>query len=148
MKSDLTLVGLLATLLITTASAQTTSDTSDCTKARDPIRCEKRETALRTCSDLRSADKRLCFETHMLPDDCGSAQDPVRCERIQQAKVICGEKLGADQRRCLLEQAGPPVQAKNKAKRSGTTKKKPAKKPPAKKPAKPPVPARASVAAK
>ena len=148
MKFRLMLAGLVAMLPIVPVSAQTAADASDCTKARDPARCETREEALRTCSDLRGADKRLCFETHMLPLDCGSALDPVRCERIQQAKVTCAEKLGADQRRCLLEQAGPPVQAKSKAKRSGTAKKKTAKKPVVKKPAKPPVPAQSPVVAK
>lgn len=98
--------------------AQSDPEAGACARARDPVRCEMRDAALKTCADLRGMDKRLCFETHMAPIECTTAQDPARCERIQQAKATCSDQLGAELRRCLREHGAPPETANKKAKKT------------------------------
>lgn len=123
MKPSLILAGL-AWLAAAPACAQSNPENGACAKARDPIRCETREAALKTCADLRGVDKRLCFEEQMLPVECATAQDPARCERVRLAKATCGDQAGEDHRRCLREQGAPAELAKKKVK---ITKKKRAK---------------------
>jgi len=124
MKPSLILAGLAGLLAAAPAWAENSPEGDACAKARDPVRCETRDAALKTCADLRGVDKRLCFEEQMLPVECGTAQDPARCEHVRLAKAACGDQLGEEHRRCLRAQGAPAEPARKKAK---STKKKRAK---------------------
>ena len=111
---------ILTSLIWLTAAApvwpQSNPENDGCAKARDPVRCAMRETALKTCADLRGVDKQLCFEEQMLPMECGTAQDPARCERVRLAKATCSEQIGEAHRRCLREQGALTEPARKKVK--------------------------------
>ena len=102
------LVGLALTYL--PALAQTAAD---CTKARDPARCEARQKALETCKEKRRAERRLCLEEQLPPPDCRKATFPERCLAAVTSRDICRTKFGPEQRQCLRDQLKPAQPASN-----------------------------------
>lgn len=76
----------------------------DCSKARDPQRCEALQKAKETCKDKLGADKRKCMADAMPPMDCSKARNPARCEAHQKAKEACKDKPAAEHRQCLRDQ--------------------------------------------
>jgi len=98
--------GLLAlaagALLALPAFAQSAADY--CARARDPVRCEARQAALKNCAEKRGAEKRACLEASIPPVDCSKSQDPQRCEAAQRAKEICKGKAGKDLKSCLRDE--------------------------------------------
>lgn len=88
--------------------------TGQCAMARDPVRCEARQAALKTCADKRKAEKQTCLDAHLPPPDCSRAPDPRRCETAQRAKEICRGTSGKELRQCLRDQqsAGPSSKPK------------------------------------
>lgn len=96
-------------LLALTAPAQSAAD--PCAAARDPVRCEARQAALKTCAAKRGAERQKCIEAGTPPPDCRRSQDPPRCEAEQRAREICREKAGKELRQCLRD-ALPPKPAR------------------------------------
>ena len=106
---------ILATgaLLALTAMAQSTAD--DCVRARDPVRCEARQAALKACAEQRGAERRACLEASIPPVDCSKASNPARCEAIEKAKQVCKGKTGTQLKKCLRDE-----QPKKPRKESGS----------------------------
>lgn len=100
-------------LLSLPASAQSAADY--CARARDPVRCEARQAALKNCADKRSAEKRACLEASIPPVDCSKAQNPQACEAAQKAKEICQGKTGKELKKCLRDEQ--PAKKKRSKKR-------------------------------
>lgn len=84
------------------AFAQSAAD--DCARARDPVRCEARQAALKTCSELRGAERHACLDASMPPVDCSQAQNPQKCEAAQKAKEICKGKTGKELKKCMRDE--------------------------------------------
>ena len=109
MKNNLHLLvgGLAAALFSVSGFAQAGSAgvTGDCSKARDPARCEALQKAKETCKDKSAADKRKCMMEAMPPMDCSKARNPERCAAMEKAKVTCKDKSGTEYRQCLREHA-------------------------------------------
>jgi hypothetical protein len=101
MKRLLTLAA--GTLLALPALAQSAADY--CARARDPVRCEARQAALKTCSEKRGAERRACLDASIPPVDCSKAQNPARCEAAQKAKEICKGKTGKELKKCLRDES-------------------------------------------
>ncbi|MDP3515328.1 MAG: hypothetical protein Q8S20_21505 [Sulfuritalea sp.] len=99
------LLGLAGALLTLPALAQPAAE--PCARARDPLRCEAREAALKTCAAKRGAEKSICLEAAMPPPDCRRAPDPRRCAAGQKAAEICRGKAGSELRQCLRKQQPP-----------------------------------------
>ncbi|MCK9381483.1 MAG: hypothetical protein M0P95_10520 [Sulfuritalea sp.] len=114
MKRLLTLAA--GALLSLPALAQSAAD--DCARARDPVRCEARQAALKNCGEKRSAEKRACLEASIPPVECGKTQNPQACEAAQKAKEICQGKTGKELKKCLSDEQ--PKKKKRK-KRPPTT---------------------------
>jgi hypothetical protein len=74
---------------------------SDCSKARDPARCEARIKARRACSDKRGDSKRACMEAHIVSPDCARADQPKRCAAQKQAEQSCRGKHGKAYKSCV-----------------------------------------------
>jgi hypothetical protein len=91
----------------------------DCSRARDPARCEVQQAALATCSHERGKRKTACLAEHMPPIDCSKAANPSRCEAIERAKQTCAGKSGKEEKACLKGE-----KQKNKAKKANKTSKK------------------------
>ena len=85
----------------------------DCSRARDPARCEAHQAALAACSHERGKRKTACFTEHMPPVDCSKAANPSRCEAIERAKQTCAGKGGKVEKACLKGE-----KQKNKAKKA------------------------------
>jgi ABC-type multidrug transport system fused ATPase/permease subunit len=104
------LILLAGVLLALPAHAESTPDS--CARARDPVRCEARQAALKTCAEKRGKEKSACLDANMPPVDCRQAQNPSGCEAAQRAKEICRGKAGKDLKKCLRDQqprkAGSP----------------------------------------
>jgi hypothetical protein len=90
-----------------------------CAKARDPVRCEARQAALKNCAEKRGAEKRACLDASIPPVDCSKAQNPQHCEAAQKAKEICKEKTGKELKKCLRDEQ-PKKKKKSKRRRSST----------------------------
>jgi hypothetical protein len=86
-------------LLCLPASAQSAAD--ECARARDPVRCEARQAALKNCAEKRGAEKRACLEAGIPPVDCSKTQNPQRCEATQRARQACQGKTGKELKKCL-----------------------------------------------
>lgn len=96
------------------AIAQSAAD--ECARARDPVRCEARQAALKNCADKRGAEKRACLEASIPPADCSKASNPQRCEAIEKAKEVCKGKAGKQLKKCLRdEQPKKPKKKKRKS---------------------------------
>jgi hypothetical protein len=100
MKGLLTLAA--SALLSLPALAQSAADY--CAKARDPVRCEARQAALKNCAEKRGLERRTCLEASIPPVDCSKAQNPQRCEAAQKAKEVCQGKTGKALKQCLREE--------------------------------------------
>jgi hypothetical protein len=74
---------------------------SDCSKARDPARCEARIQARRACSSKRGDNKRMCMEAYMVSPDCARADQPNRCVAMKQAEQSCRGKQGKTHKSCM-----------------------------------------------
>lgn len=98
-------------LLALSAPAQSAAD--PCAAARDPLRCEARQAALKTCAAKRGTEKQKCIEAGMPPPDCRRSQDPSRCEAEQRAHDICRRKAGRELKQCLRD-ALPPKPARKR----------------------------------
>lgn len=112
MKRSLALMlGGLATALIPLfATAQPAAGglpTADCSKARDPARCEARQRAREDCKDKHRAQKRQCLEEQMPLPDCSKAKYPERCAATVAASEACRGKFGPAHRQCLRVQLKP-----------------------------------------
>lgn len=98
-----TLLALVAgALLALPAAAQSAADY--CAKARDPVRCEARQAALKSCAEKRGAERRACLDASIPPVDCSKAQNPQRCEAAQKAKELCKGKTGKELKKCLRDE--------------------------------------------
>lgn len=110
---------ILATgaLLALPAMAQSSAD--DCTRARDPVRCEARQAALKNCAEKRGAERRTCLEASIPPIDCGKTSNPPRCEAVEKAKQVCKGKTGKQLKTCLRDEqpTKPRKKPKSAAKR-------------------------------
>jgi hypothetical protein len=102
MKPHLLAAGLAAALFSLSSFAQATAD---CSKARDPARCEALQKAKETCKDKAPADKRKCMVESMPPMDCSKARNPQRCEAMEKARAECKDKNGTEFRQCMREHA-------------------------------------------
>jgi len=100
MKGILTLA--TGALLALPALAQSTAD--PCARARDPVRCEARQAALKACAAKRGAEKQTCLDAGMPPPDCRLAKDPPSCEAEQRAREICSGKTGKALKQCLRDE--------------------------------------------
>lgn len=84
------------------AFAQSVAD--DCARARDPVRCEARQAALKACSEMRGTEKAACLDASMPPVDCSQAQNPQKCEAAQKAKEVCKGKTGKQLKQCMHDE--------------------------------------------
>lgn len=100
MKTLLTLAA--GALLALPAFAQSAADY--CAKARDPVRCEARQAALKSCAEKRGAERRACLDASIPPVDCSKAQHPQACEAAQKAKEVCKGKTGKELKKCLRDE--------------------------------------------
>ena len=108
------LLVLTATVLLSLpACAQSAADF--CAKARDPVRCEARQAALKNCADKRGAERRACLDASIPPVDCSKASNPQRCEAAQKAKEVCKGKTGKELKKCLRDEQ--PRKKKRKARK-------------------------------
>lgn len=89
-------------LLWLPALAQSAAE--DCARARDPVRCEARQTALKACSEKRGAEKRACLEAGMPAVDCGKSKNPRDCEAAQKAREVCKGKTGRELKKCMRDE--------------------------------------------
>jgi hypothetical protein len=98
-----TLLALAAgALLSLPALAQSAVDY--CARARDPVRCEARQAALKNCAAKRHAEKQACLEASIPPPDCSRAQNPQSCEAAQKAREVCRGKTGKELKKCLRDE--------------------------------------------
>lgn len=74
---------------------------ADCSKARDPARCEARVQARKVCHDKRGDGKRICMDTYLVAPDCARADNPKRCIARQKAEQACHDKQGKQHKACL-----------------------------------------------
>ncbi len=88
-----------------------------CARARDPVRCEARQAALKNCGEQRGTARRACLEASIPPVDCSKAQNPQTCEAAQKAKEVCRGKTGKELKKCLRDEQ---PRKKRKKQRSGT----------------------------
>lgn len=100
MKTHLLAGALAAALFSLSSFAQVAAD---CSKARDPARCEALQKAKEACKDKSPADKRKCMIESMPPMDCSKARNPQRCEAMEQARAACKDKNGTEFRQCMRE---------------------------------------------
>ena len=100
------LIPLFAAALISfpTAAQPAFQTQRDCAKARDPGRCEARQTAKEACKEMRGAAKIQCMEDKMPPPDCSKARNAKNCAAAVAAREACKERSGSRQRQCLREQ--------------------------------------------
>jgi hypothetical protein len=89
-------------LLTLPALAQ--SDADYCARARDPVRCEARQTALKNCAEKRGVERQACLEASIPPVDCSKAQNPQACEAAQKAKEVCQGKTGKKLTKCMRDE--------------------------------------------
>lgn len=87
----------------------------DCATARDPVRCEARQAALKTCGEKRGSEKQHCIEANMPPPDCRRTRHPPRCEAEQRAREICRGKADRELKKCLRDALPPKTAGKRPA---------------------------------
>lgn len=109
----LMLVLTAGALLALPALAQ--SAAADCVRARDPVRCEARQAALKNCADKRGAEKRACLEASIPPVDCSKASNPPHCDAIEKAKQVCKGKTGKQLKKCLRDEQPKKPRKQRKA---------------------------------
>lgn len=74
---------------------------ADCSKARDPARCEARLQARQACRDKRGDNKRMCMEAYVVSPDCARADHPRRCIAQKRAEQACRGKQGKNHKACI-----------------------------------------------
>lgn len=74
---------------------------ADCSKARDPARCEARLQARQACRDKRGDSKRMCMEAYVVSPDCARAEHPRRCIAQKKAEHACRGKQGKQHKACI-----------------------------------------------
>ena len=108
MLKALTLLGCLASAMISfSAPAQPAFHAIDCSKSRDPARCEARQAARETCKEKRGLARKQCLDDQMPPPDCARARNPESCAANVAAKAACKGKYGTERRQCLRAQIRP-----------------------------------------
>jgi len=95
---------MLATVALPWLPTFAQSAADDCALARDPVRCEARQAALKACSEMRGSEKHACLDASMPPVDCSQAQNPQKCESAQKAKEICKGKTGKQLKQCMHDE--------------------------------------------
>lgn len=108
---------MLAAGFLLPLPAPAQSATDECARARDPVRCEARQAALKTCAEKRGLERRACLEASIPPVDCSKAQYPQACEAAQRAKEVCRGKTGKELKKCLRDEQ--PRKKKAKKRRPG-----------------------------
>lgn len=103
MKTQLLIGGVAVALFSLGSLAQTGAMAGDCSKARDPARCEALQKAKEACKDKPAADKRKCMIESMPPMDCSKARNPDRCAAMEQARNDCKDKNGTEFRQCMRQ---------------------------------------------
>ncbi len=98
-------LALTSIAAIALSGAVNAQNTVDCSKARNPERCEARLKARAACQDKRGAERRRCVLEHMPPPDCAKSPHPARCNALLSARETCKDKIGIAQRQCLEERA-------------------------------------------
>ncbi len=98
------LAGLFAALLAFPSMAEPADEQTDCSKARDPVRCIARQQAQIECKEKSGKEKRQCMLAKMPPPDCSKAPEPERCEAKEKARKACQGKPGKEFRACLRKQ--------------------------------------------
>jgi hypothetical protein len=84
---------------------------ADCSKAKDPGRCQARIAARSACKDKRGDSKRICMEAYVIAPNCARADNPKRCIAQQRAETACQGKVGKTYKTCVrskLKQKGNP----------------------------------------
>ncbi len=89
-------------LLSLPAFAQSAADY--CAKARDPVRCEARQAALKNCAEKRGKEKQACLDASIPPADCSRTQNPQSCKAAQKAGEVCKGKTGKKLKNCLRDE--------------------------------------------
>ncbi|NJD33920.1 MAG: hypothetical protein FIA96_03635 [Betaproteobacteria bacterium] len=84
------------------ACAESAAD--DCARARDPVRCEARQSALKACSEKRGKEKSACLDASMPPPDCSQSNKPRDCEATQKAREVCKDKTGRELKECTRDE--------------------------------------------
>lgn len=112
MNLKLLFAALAVALIAYPATAQPVSRTTDCSKARDPARCEARLTATETCKEKRGAAGKQCIEDRLPPPDCDKAGNPEKCAAAVAARAACRGKIGPERRQCLRGQTKPAAPRK------------------------------------
>lgn len=83
----------------------------DCTKARNPERCqarqEEKQKARAICKGRMGTEYKQCMQQNMPPVDCGKSPNPERCAKRQQARAACKDKVGPEHRQCLRDNLAP-----------------------------------------
>ena len=86
----------------------------DCSKAKDPKRCEERQAsakaARKACESKKGAEHEACMRTEF----CAKSPDPKQCEarakekqaRGDKVREACKDKKGDEYRACVREQRG------------------------------------------
>lgn len=77
---------------------------ADCSKARDPARCESRIKARQACSDKRGDSKRICMDAYLVAPDCARADNPRQCVARQKAEKACHGQHGKALKSCIQTQ--------------------------------------------
>ena len=80
------------------------SPVDGCARARDPLRCEARQAALKACSGKRGAEKQTCLDAGMPPVDCSKASNPPKCIAAQKARDACKAKAGKELKKCMHDE--------------------------------------------
>ena len=78
----------------------------DCSKSRNPERCEVRQQARTACQEKRGAERKRCVQEHMPAPDCAKSASPARCKALQTAREACKDKIGVAHRQCMEAQPG------------------------------------------
>lgn len=95
-------IGALILIYALPVLAESAAD--DCALARDPTRCEARQAALASCSEMHGTYKRACLEAALPPVDCGKSKNPARCESAQKAREACKGLTDQALRTCKQDQ--------------------------------------------
>ena len=92
---------LLASTLVCFSAALHAQGATDCSKSRNPERCEARQKARAACQDKRGAERRRCVQDQMPPPDCARSPNPPHCKALQTAREACKDKIGVAHRQCM-----------------------------------------------
>lgn len=74
---------------------------ADCSKARDPARCEARIAARSACKDKRGDSKRICMDAYVVSPDCARSDNPKQCIARKKAEQACHGKQGKAFQSCV-----------------------------------------------